>query len=577
MTLQFKLPIETNTHYIINDNILKDLEVIDAKTDEQNKSLFQIIYKPEHPVDEIIKDELMKTYTTDVSFLIQSQSVINGLTTQVPHDIFTNAYDVIREIDGEDDFHSKYQYIEVGLFKSLNNSPHFMQMLSFYNMLSPVITLLTPIVILILPFFLIRFQGVSLSMKAYFGTIKHLLRNHAIGKLADSFGSISWEKRIYLLITVSFYILQIYQNALSCYRFTRNMCHIHKQLFIIRDYLNHTCKSMRMTTEFVKTNDLDRFVAFTDSNETCLLTLRELLLELECITPLRISIPKACQVGNIMRLYYTIRHDDTIKNALLYSFKFNSYVNAMIKLGSLESLKPATFSNKSIWKTTNMKYPHHIGEAGHDNTSETVGNDFNLNKPILLTGPNASGKTTLLKSALLNTLLSQQVGRGFYDKLVIKPYDGFHCYLDIPDTSGRDSLFQAEARRCLNVITSISDNQSRFFCIFDELYSGTNPTEAVAGAFALTKHIAKQKNVTFVITTHFYDFCRLCEKRKIRIKNCQMDCVVDDKDSTVSFTYKMTSGISDVRGGMSVLQQIGYPSVITDDAISVLENKYRKV
>ena len=92
------------------------------------------------------------------------------------------------------------------------------------------------VIIMILPFFLIRYQGVPLSMKAYIGTIKHLLRNHAIGKLTESFG-ISWEKRVYLMITVSFYVLQVYQNTFLL-PITRNMVHIHKQLFAIRSYID---------------------------------------------------------------------------------------------------------------------------------------------------------------------------------------------------------------------------------------------------------------------------------------------------------------------------------------------------
>lgn len=607
MTLQFQLPIETVTHYRLNDNILKDLEVIDRKTqldtsgnchNDTSKSLFEIIYKPTHSVDELIKTDLMSLYTTDVSFLTQLQIFIkevrrdisvpsqgtnvprtpscqgtNG-NTSITHEEITKAYDIIKEINDEQDFHSRYQYIEIGIFKSLNHSPHFMQMLSFYNMLSPIITLLTPIVIMILPFFLIRYQGVSLSFKAYFGTIKHLLRNHAIGKLADSFGNISWEKRVYLLITVSFYILQVYQNALSCYRFSKNMIHIHKQVFILRDYLKSTCGIIRNITDYINKHELTTFAAFSSSNERCLIKLRELLLELENITPLCVSIPKACQIGNIMRIYYSIRHDKDINHAFDYSFKLNSYLYSLAQLSTNKHLKQATFTATDHWETRNMRYPHHIGK-------KTIGNHFKLNHPILLTGPNASGKTTLLKSAFLNTLLSQQIGRGFYDKLIIKPYDGFHCYLDIPDTSGRDSLFQAEARRCLDVIESVSNNidnknNHRFFCIFDELYSGTNPTEAVAGAFALTKYLSKKKNVTFVITTHFYDFCQLCDKQRINIKNCQMEwkqsAKSTNKDDNVSFTYKMKRGVSTLRGGVRVLKQLDYPKVIVDDALLVLKD-----
>jgi DNA mismatch repair ATPase MutS len=167
------------------------------------------------------------------------------------------------------------------------------------------------------------------------------------------------------------------------------------------------------------------------------------------------------------------------------------------------------------------------------------------------------------------------MGCGFYDKLVLKPYDAFHCYLDIPDTSGRDSLFQAEARRCLDVVKSVDDSKKRHFCIFDELYSGTNPVEAVAGAFAFTKFLSKRRNVSFLITTHFYDFCKLCDTHKVGIRNCQMGWDSGEVSGTsddVTFTYKVKPGISTLRGGVRVLKQIGYPTAIIDDALTILKD-----
>ena len=82
---------------------------------------------------------------------------------------------------------------------------------------------------------------------------------------------------------------------------------------------------------------------------------------------------------------------------------------------------------------------------------ENVSNSYSLETNKMITGPNASGKTTILKTTLFNIILSQQVGFGFYSSATINPYKYIHCYLNIPDTSGRDSLFQAEARRCKEI------------------------------------------------------------------------------------------------------------------------------
>lgn len=606
MTLCFQLPIETVAHSSLDETVLKDLEVLDTKTlpklsnsevtdshndtDEnaQNEipiadsltssssssssSMFDVLYSPKHAVDSLNSTPLMSYYTTDVEFLKDTQRFHLLLRDQslcrLQHDLLCKAYDCFNSIQTEDDFHSRYQYIEIGMFKSLNHSPHFMQMLSFYNMFSPLITLLTPIVILILPFFIIRFQGVSLSLTVYLDTIKSLLKNHALGRLASSFGNVSWDKRVYLLITVAFYVLQIYQNSLACYRFVTNMRHIHQQLFILRDYLSQSLDQLQSINQ--SCNHLNTYTQFVSNNAKAQTILTGLLADLNRITPLSVNVAKSMQIGNIMKTYYDLRYDTAITQALSYSFHFNSFIHQASTVIQLPGISKAHYTSKHSWKTKDIKYPHHIKQ-------NPIGNSFELDKPIILTGPNASGKTTLLKAAFLNTLLSQQIGFGFFKQLTFQPYTHFHCYLDVPDTSGRDSLFQAEARRCLDIVQTmqISDSRTtRFFCVFDELYSGTNPTEAVASAYAFVKHLAKKRNCHFLLTTHFYDLCYTSDQKKIGIRNKQMgwtSIVSDDGSKTVAMTYKIKQGISSLRGGVRVLKELGYPESIVADATSILK------
>ena len=139
-----------------------------------------------------------------------------------------------------------------------------------------------------------------------------------------------------------------------------------------------------------------------------------------------------------------------------------------------------------------------------------VKNNIDLKKNIIITGPNAAGKTTLIKATIINLLLTQQIGFGFYDSCETGFFDFIHCYLNIPDTCSRDSLFQAEARRCKNILQTVIDNPNKkHFCIFDELYSGTNPYEAISSAYSYLKFISKNKQVRFMLTTHYFKLCKL--------------------------------------------------------------------
>jgi DNA mismatch repair ATPase MutS len=125
----------------------------------------------------------------------------------------------------------------------------------------------------------------------------------------------------------------------------------------------------------------------------------------------------------------------------------------------------------------------------------------------------------MLKSTLINIILTQQFGCGFYDSAQINPFKYIHCYLNIPDTSGRDSLFQAEARRCKEILDIIQENKkANHFCVFDELYSGTNPEEAELSATSFMLYLQKYKNVTSMLTTHFIKVCKKLDVRLVSIK-----------------------------------------------------------
>jgi DNA mismatch repair ATPase MutS len=206
-----------------------------------------------------------------------------------------------------------------------------------------------------------------------------------------------------------------------------------------------------------------------------------------------------------------------------------------------------------------MYYPKFI----NDEENKIIKNDCNLNKNMIITGPNASGKTTTLKSALINIILSQQIGYGCFESLKLSPYDNIHCYLNIPDTSGRDSLFQAEARRCKEIIDCINEQTDKtHFCIFDELYSGTNPEEAVVSAFAFMDYIVKNENVTCLLTTHYVKLCKKLSKNKM-IKNYNMKTL--KKNDNFEYTYLIENGISKIKGGLKVLKDMNYPKEILDN------------
>ena len=254
---------------------------------------------------------------------------------------------------------------------------------------------------------------------------------------------------------------------------------------------------------------------------------------------------------------------------LWYSFGLSGYIGNLNGLkNNIESKKLSfcTFSDKKV-SFTKAHYP--------PEQKDTVHNSYNLKSHILLTGPNASGKTTLLKATISNIIVSQQCGVGFYKKANILPYHKIYCYINIPDTSGRDSLFQAEARRCKDILDAIenSPKHERHFCVFDELYSGTNPYEATAGAICFLKYLNKKKNVRFFITTHYLDLCKQLDTVR-SIQNFHMETNISQVNNIENFCYlyKLKRNISNIRGGIKVFLDLGYPEEIIQNAKEIIDS-----
>ena len=388
-----------------------------------------------------------------------------------------------------------------------------------------------------------------------------IFSKHALGNVFTIMEDVSWEKRIYAIVSVVFYFFSIYQNYIVCYRFYKNFKSIHTDLFLLRDYLTTTIENMNTIEQYsIKHNTYLPFIqSIYPHKEYCVKLLEELNVITEFdITKLHI---KSRQIGYIMKYFYEFHINKDIQSTIEFSFGLNSFMEHMNGINSLYREK--LINKCKFGKKTKMEkafYPYLM-------FNEPVKNDIDLSKNIAITGPNASGKTTILKTVLFNLIFSQSFGYGFYSKATINLYNHIHCYLNIPDTSGRDSLFQAEARRCKEILESLEDG-NQHFCIFDELFSGTNPSEACASSYGFIKYLIKQNNIDFILTTHLTE---LCKKIEPMMENHHMN-VNKEGEFDFNYTYQINKGISTIRGGVKVLFDLHYPEYILEESNKLLKD-----
>jgi energy-coupling factor transporter ATP-binding protein EcfA2 len=552
----FKLPITYIDHQPLAANVSADLEL---------PKVYQTLLKPATSAAADTAALWYKQTTTNQDFLRETQELIvkNPITDSAP---LIDIMAIFNEITKGPKFLELNGYIEHEQLRFLNKSPLFMQCYSMTNLYSPLISLVYPLIILIIPFILLICMGHAVTVSTYVDKLRETARSHVIGKVLN-FSPDSLKSVAYLVVSVLFYIYSTYQNYVSCKRYYSQLERISEHLATLKDYCRTRINLIGLFCDACR--DKPTYAAFCADLRRTSATLERFVGELP---DTRFSMRNVHIMGSLLQTYYTIHTDEVIKGAIQYSFGFSGYIDNLRAIsGEMAggSLKPCKFSDSGSTKFVEQVYPllatngrkTGLSEGGADVVKNTV----SLKKNIVLTGPNASGKTTILKTTAINVILSQQVGAGFYgDGTVVVPFDHIHSYLNIPDTSERDSLFQAESRRCKEILDKVSLGD-RHFCIFDELYSGTNPTSAVKAAHALLSYMAKNPRIRFCLTTHYVDLCERLQKNE-QIVLCKMDTTVTDTDDDkhVNFTYKIAKGISTVDVVWNILKDLGYPDEIMD-------------
>ena len=196
-----------------------------------------------------------------------------------------------------------------------------------------------------------------------------------------------------------------------------------------------------------------------------------------------------------------------------------------------------------------------------------VTNDIKMKSNMIITGPNAAGKSTFIKSITINLLLSQTLGLSASKELVMTPFRLIDTYLHIPDIKGTASLFETEMIRSKDYIKKIKESDELSFVIMDELFSSTNYVEGFSGAFAILNKMSKYKKSLFMVTTHYTKLARLEKKTKGRIKNYKFEVDRDEKGGIV-FNYKLKKGFSEQYIALELLRDNDFDDDIIEEAIA---------
>ena len=226
-----------------------------------------------------------------------------------------------------------------------------------------------------------------------------------------------------------------------------------------------------------------------------------------------------------------------------------SYIREGEKQNSTPIFTP---NNKSI------KYEEII----HPLIDDCISNDLTIDKKsILITGSNMSGKSTFLRTILINQLLSQTIYTTF-SKSYHTPFLKINSSIRIDDSllDGKSYYFE-EVGIVLDLIKKVDDDCNLF--VLDEVFKGTNTIERISSSKSILSFLNKGNNIV-IVSTHDIELTTLL-KDEFDLYHFSEN-INDDK---LEFDHKLKSGELTTRNGIKLLEISNYPKEIIEESYEI--------
>ncbi|MGN6476391.1 MAG: DNA mismatch repair protein MutS [Flavipsychrobacter sp.] len=206
-----------------------------------------------------------------------------------------------------------------------------------------------------------------------------------------------------------------------------------------------------------------------------------------------------------------------------------------------------------------------------------VANDIKLDKEeqqvIILTGPNMSGKSALLRQTAIITLMAHMGSFVPADSAAIGLTDKIFTRVGASDNlSGGESTFMVEMNETASIINNISD---RSLVLLDEIGRGTSTYDGISIAWSIVEYLhntaAKPKTL---FATHYHELNEL-EHQLPRVKNYHI--THKETGNKVIFLRKLAPGGSRHSFGIQVARMAGMPPALlnrADEILALLEEKH---
>lgn len=207
----------------------------------------------------------------------------------------------------------------------------------------------------------------------------------------------------------------------------------------------------------------------------------------------------------------------------------------------------------------------HMEDGYHPLLEHPVKNSIKAEKGVLITGSNASGKSTFLKTVAVNGLLSQSVNTCTAKKFVLQPCMVYSSMSLRDDIDGGDSYYMVEIKAIKRILDA-AKGKDKILCFVDEVLRGTNTVERIAASTEILKSFI-QEGVLCFAATHDIELTGLLNDY---YENYHFREEVIESD--IKFDYILREGKATTRNAIRLLELMGYEREIVENATKQAEH-----
>jgi DNA mismatch repair ATPase MutS len=531
------------------------------------KVLKKICHKPVADVDVLNKrKEALKSMEKVLADPSNEQTVVKLLDVMHKTEkdvawLFTENKDTINELYDIVFFRLK------GL-RPLNNNGTALTVYNIYRIfISPVFGIIAPLIYFVIPYIIVLYKfKVKIPFKMYLRTIFHTIFNSEDTILGSGKG-FKYVRIISYLFSAVFYFQGIFNSIDLAKTVNKISSVLVNNLHGAVQFLQASHELNKLLWEEGSMNAFVKFASMTSigDDENVIVKLKSSAYSVfskfgeHLKTYKYMNLPSA---KYIVQKAYVV---DSLLSVLRFK-KENAFTFSEFLPNGMENATPTVHLKDMVHPCIPSQFA--VKNDVFLGNSDTVTSKQNA----IITSPNSSGKSVLIKSIMINILMAQTICISCSSSSQITPFTYITTHVNVPDSTGYESLFEAEMHRCkrnLDVLheLSVEKRPKLSLIVMDEIFNSTNPVEAVAGAYAVCKRIASYHSNLLIFTTHFNYLTKLAKEPSCMFDNYRMQTEVGNGD--VKFSYKLEKGVNKHLLALELLKKSGFDNDIVDEAIRI--------